>query len=250
MNKDSIFTFNRYYLQLTACEDDIHSVVVTITEGTIALKIYDDITPALSAILRAWSTRTSCCWISFKIPRTKLHAIREKWLEEYGTGLSAEKRRYRRSKGLPCAWACALPVIGMEHQVECILLATEEALLAKSGPFSRERWKTKPPEVSDFVILRDKRHRGDSVWTWRIQNQQFGLIRCHLIDFIKKSDIAAVAMISNHIVRFYPMFGGIRRQIRRLLKEASKLWVSITKSGFPGPNPELLPMMIGFKKEP
>jgi hypothetical protein len=69
------------------------------------MKIYDDITPGLTAILRYWSTGTSKCWISFTVHRDKLPSIKEKWLEEYGTGLSSEKRRYRKNKGLPCAWA-------------------------------------------------------------------------------------------------------------------------------------------------
>lgn len=211
------------------------------------MKIYEDITPGLQAILRTWSTGTSACWVSFKVHRDKLQGIKEKWLEEYGTGLSSEKRRYRKNKGLPCAWACAIPVLGIEHQVECILLATSEALNAKEGPFSREKWITRPPEISDFVIVREKKERGDSVWTWKIQNKQLGILEQNLISIIKTSDAKRVAIAANHMVKFYPMFSGVRRQIRRLLHASTKLWVASRKTSFPGPDYRNLPSLIGFK---
>jgi hypothetical protein len=137
----------------------------------------------------------------------------------------------------------------MEHQVECILLATGEALDAKVGPFSREKWITRSPEVSDFVMLKEKKERGDSMWSWKIQNKQLGMLEQNLIALVKSADASRVAIASHHMVKFYPMFGGIRRQLRRVLIGASKLWLATMKTPFPGPDPNALPAMVGFKKE-
>lgn len=214
------------------------------------MRIFDDLTPALQSILRSWSTGSVVCWISFRVHRDKLQSIKEKWLEEYGTGLSSEKRRYRKGKGLPSATACAIPVLGMPHQVECILLASAEALKVNNeSPFSREKWITRPPEVSDFVMLKEKKERGDSCWTWKINNKQLGMIERNLSAVIKSADASAVARAAHHMVRFYPMFGGVRRQLRRSLHSARKLWIATCKTAFPGPDPDKLPMMVGFKKE-
>ncbi len=214
------------------------------------MKIFDDITPALQSILRSWSTGSVVCWISFRVHRDKLPSIKEKWLEEYGTGLSSEKRRYKKSKGLPCASACAIPVLGMPHEVECIMLASAEALTAGSqSPFSREKWITRPPEVSDFVMVKEMKERGDSTWTWKINNKQIGMLERDLTALVKSSDGSAVAKSSHHMVRFYPMFSGVRRQLRRSLHSARKLWVANCKSTFPGPDPDKLPMMVGYRKE-
>ncbi len=213
------------------------------------MKHYDDITPALQGILRSWSTGDTLCWIGFRVEREKLEGIRSKWIENYGTNLSAEKRRWRREKGLPTAWGCSMPVLGYPDQVECVLLASRDALSAKDGPFSKEKWKTCPPEASDFVMVREPRERRDYAWTWRIKNRQLGLLDHHLVMLVKAGDAGAVAKTSYQWVRFYPLFGGIRRQIRRMYRGSSKLWMASKKSNWPGPDPEHLPAMIGFKKE-
>jgi hypothetical protein len=213
------------------------------------MKIYEDITPALQGILRSWSTGDTSCWVSFRIDRAKLEGVREKWMEAYGTGLSAEKRRWRRSKGLPTAWACALPVLGNPYQVECVLLASSEAVTVNIGPFSREKWVVRPPEVSDFVIVKEPRERRDYAWTWRIQDRQAALLEQHMSALVKSGDHIAVKVEAEHWIRFYPMFGGVRRQLRRMVRSGEKLWLATRKSLWPGPNSETLPMMVGFRNE-
>jgi hypothetical protein len=214
-----------------------------------AMKTYDNITPALQAILRYWSSSGAVCWIGFHIDRDKLESVKNKWLEQYGTGLSAEKRRWRREKGLPRAWACAMPMLGLPHKVEVVLLASAEALTIQVGPFSREKWITRPPEASDFVMVKEARERGDSAWTWRIKNHQAGLLESHLVALVKSGNASDVAHASRHMTRIYPAFGGVRRQLRRILRSAAKLWGATTRSSWPGQNPDELPMMVGFKKE-
>ncbi len=214
-----------------------------------SMKIYDDITPALQGILRSWSTGNTCCWIAFRVHKEKLPGIQEKWLEHYGTGLSAEKRRWRRSKELPTAWGCALPVLGFPHQVECVLLASAEALAIQDGPFSREKWRTCPPEVSDFVIAKEPRERRDYAFTWRIQNRAAGILEQHLTSLVKSADAGDVSRVVNHWLRFYPMFGGVRRQLRRIVGAGRKLWGATHHTDWPGADPDKLPMMVGFRKE-
>jgi hypothetical protein len=137
----------------------------------------------------------------------------------------------------------------MPYEVECILLASMSALDAKDGPFSREKWHTSPPEVSDFVMIKEPRERRDYAWTWRIQNRQLGLLETHLTALVKSGDAKSISETTRHWVRFYPLFGGVRRQIRRMLNSGQKLWQACQGSTWPGQNSECLPAMVGFRKE-
>lgn len=214
------------------------------------MRQYDDITPALQAILRSWSTGGTQCWISFLIGSEKIDGIDKKWTDDLGIRLSADKRRWRRNKGFPTAWAASAPVLGKPHLREVILMASEVALsAAPDTPWGRENWHTRPPEFSDFVMVHEPRDRRDYAWTWRIQNRQLGLLEQNLVAIVRGGDGAAVAEAAFHLVRIYPMFGGVRRQLRRLLNGSRKLWAATRGSNWPGPNPDTLPMMVGFRAE-
>ena len=171
-----------------------------------------------------------------------------KWTEVYGTRLAAYQRQDKKQKGLPTAVAVAAPVLGKPDVKEVILMATEFASTIKVGPFSREKWSTRFPEFSKFVIVHEARDRGDSSFTWRIQERDMGMLDKHMAHLIKCGDGRQVAAEAHHWVKFYPMFGGVRRQIRRALNGARKLWAANFKdSAWPGPDPEKLPAMVGFK---
>lgn len=213
------------------------------------MRHFDDITPALQAVLRSWSTGDTACWVSFLADEGKVSGIDSKWTDTYGTRLSAEKRRWRRSKNLPTAWAASIPVLAAPHQRQLVLVASADALHA-GDQWARETWRRDPPEISDFVMVREPRERGDYAWTWRIQQRQVALVEQHLISLIKSSDAAGAFEYSRYIVRFYPMFGGVRRQVRRMLRSASKLWIVSTKTEWRGQDPETLPAMVGYRKEP
>lgn len=212
------------------------------------MRHFDDITPALQAVLRSWSTGDTACWVSFVVDEDKVAGIDAKWSDIYGTRLSAEKRRWRRSKNLPTAWAASLPVLGSPHKRQLVLMASADALRA-GDQWSREKWKHDPVEVSDFVLVREPRERGDYSWTWRIQVRQAALVEQHLISLVKSGDAAAAFEYSRYVCRFYPMFGGVRRQLRRMLRSASKLWVATSKTEWRGQDPETLPSMVGYRKE-
>ena len=213
------------------------------------MKIYDDLTKGMQAILRSFSSGDTCYWISFKIHVDKVDSLRNKWVDNYGTNLSSEKRRYRKNHGLPTAQGLAVPVLGMPHMMECILLVSEEAKDMKEGPFSREKWNENPPELGDFVMIKEPRNRRDYAWTWRIQNRQYGLLEQHLIACVKAGNAPGVNQETQHWTRLYPLFGGIRRQLTRMFKGARKLWDASQDSHWPGIDPDHLPMMVGFRNE-
>lgn len=213
------------------------------------MKIYDDLTPALQSILLHF-TRGYTHWISIKTAQEKLPALDEKWAEVYGTRLAAYQRQDKKQKGLPTAVAVVGPVIGAPGEVQVILMATEFASSIEVGPFRKEKWNTRLPEFSKFVIVHEPRDRGDYAWTWRVQERDMGLMEKHLTSLVK-SRRDEVGPTTRHMVAFYPMFGGVRRQFRRSLFSARKLWNALySESGgqWPGPDPDSLPMMVGFKK--
>jgi len=214
------------------------------------MKIYEDLTPALKAILFHY-TRGYALWNSFEVDAEKLDGIANKWNENYGTNLPSWKRHDRKMKELPTAVGLAGPVIGKPGRLQLIVLATPfaEAVLPHSQWF-REKWIKRPPEFSDFVMVREPREGSGYVWTWRIQERVLDGLEKYLTTLVKLGDAAQVRHESHHWVRFYPMFSGVRRQIRRMYLGASKLWMATQKSPWPGPKPETLPCMVGFKKDP
>ena len=215
----------------------------------VGMKIYDDLTPALQTVLLHW-TRGYTCWTSTEpLPRAKAELVlRAKWAETYGTSLPAWKRQDRKQKGLPNAVALGVPVVGLPEHLQLILMATQDALTAPQiSPFSREKWLTRCPELSDYVIVHEPRERGDYAWTWRLQERVTTSLEKHLVSLVSKGDAAQVRKETMQWIRFYAMYGGVRRQLRRLLKSGKKLWEGKIKTAWPGPDPESLPAMIGFR---
>ena len=214
------------------------------------MKIYDDITPALKAILFHF-IRGYTVWTSFIVPAEKVEGIASKWAEAYGTQLPAWKRQDRKEKKLATAVALAGPVISRPGMRQVMLMATDHALtMPKASDWSREKWLTRLPEFSDFVIVHEPREGAGYAWSWRIQDRVLGGLEKHLTTLVKIGDGGQVRHETMHWVRFYPLYGGVRRQIRRMYRGAEKLWMATRKSPWPGPDPERLPVMIGFKKDP
>lgn len=213
------------------------------------MKIYDDLTPALQSVLLHW-TRGYTCWTTTEaLPKAKVEAIlRGKWAENYGTNLPAWKRQDRKQKGLPNAIALAAPVVGLPDQMQLVLMATQDALaVLETSPFSREKWLVRCPELSDYVIVHEPRERGDYAWTWRLQEKVIAGLENRMVSLIGRIDAAELRKETSQWVRFYAMYGGVRRQLRRLLRSGQKLWSRKHKTPWPGPDPESLPAMVGFR---
>lgn len=212
------------------------------------MRIYDDLTTGLQAVLLHW-TKDYRCWVTCSVPLPKVASISDKWAEIYGTLLPAWKRQDRKEHGLPNAVAMALPVLGQPGVCQLVLMATETAVnMAQTTPWARERWSTRCIEIGDFVVVHEPRPRGDYAWTWRLQERAVVGLRRYARGLIEARDIAALARETQHWVRLYPMYGGVRRQMRRLLLELRKLWQHKKSGAWPGPDPEALPMMVGFRK--
>lgn len=209
------------------------------------MKIYENITPALKEIRRSHGNGYTN-WVSFIVDKEKATGIKEKWSETYGTLLPAWKRNDRKNKNLPLAVSYAAPVLSRPGKLEVILLAW----LPDSVPpaWTKENWRRDLPVFSEFVLVKEPNATRNYVWTWRLQDQTLGGIEKHLITLVKSGDAGAVRYETEHMVRLYPMFSGVRRQIRRLFRSAAKLWLATSKSPWPGPDPENLPAMVGFRK--
>ncbi len=214
------------------------------------MKIYDDLTPSLKAILFHF-IKGYTVWTSFTVEAEKVGSIGEKWAETYGTQLPGWKRQDRKAKKLPTAVAVAAPVIGRADLRQVILMATEFALaMPENSPWRKEKWLTRLPEFSDFVIVHEPRDEAGYVWSWRIKERVLGGLQNHLTTLVKVGDAAQVRHETQHWTRFYPMYGGVRRQIRRMFRGAEKLWTATRKTPWPGQDPEKLPVMVGFKPDP
>ncbi|MBV8656585.1 MAG: hypothetical protein JO142_02050 [Burkholderiales bacterium] len=212
------------------------------------MKSYDDLTEALQAILLHYS-RGYTVWVQIETTADKLPALREKWAEQYGTLLPAWKRQDRKQKGLPNVVAVAAPILSRPGKREVILMSTGDALRqSDASPFAREKWLQRLPEFSEFVLVHEPRPRGDYAWTWRLQERVAGGLEKHLKTLAKAGDAVALGAETHHMVKLYPLFGGVRRQIRRVLHSTRKLWLASRRGDWPGPDPDHLPAMIGFRR--
>lgn len=212
------------------------------------MKRYEHMTDILKVILLNYQ-RGYTCWVSFDTRPEKLPELATKFRDEYGTHFSPAERHRRKRKGLPNAVAFIGPDYGRPDRVRVFLMATEHAKTFAVGPFSREKWNVVPPEYSRFHMLQEPRDRGDYAWTWRIQNKEYGVLEQFLTALVKEGKVDDVATQTARLVSMNPLFGGVRRQVRRLLKGAQKLWVGINKEkrAWPGPDPDRLPMMGSYK---
>ncbi|MDD3380893.1 MAG: hypothetical protein PHD68_06770 [Rugosibacter sp.] len=208
------------------------------------MRIYENITPALTEILRSYRNGYTH-WVSFFIDKEKVPAIGEKWSESYGTLLPPWKRNDRKHKNLPLAVAYAAPVLSRPGALEVILMAW----LPENAPVLwRENWRHDLPTYSEFVLVKEPNSTKKYVWTWKLQDRVLAGIEKHLIVLVKSGEASAVRHETEHMIKLYPMFSGVRRQIRRLFRSATKLWLATSKLPWLGPDPENLPAMIGFRK--
>lgn len=208
------------------------------------MKIYENITPALTEIRRSHGNGYTH-WVSFVIDKEKVPSIGKKWSETYGTLLPPWKRNDRKHKNLPLAVAYSAPVLSRPGMLEVILMAW---LPENASVLWRENWRHDLPVFSEFVLVKEPNATKNYVWTWRIQDRVLAGIEKHLIALVKSGDASAVRYETEHMIKLYPMFSGVRRQLRRMFRGAAKLWQATAKSQWPGPDSENLPAMVGFKR--
>lgn len=211
------------------------------------MKTYDDLTTGLQAVLMQATRGYSWC-VTFEIERSKVTALTEKWIDHYGVNLPPWKRFERKRIGLPNAWAGVIPVPGAGHRARVVLLRTDADLskLPPESPWHREQWRDRV-EVGDFLIARDQRDRRDYTTTIKLSPRCLHGLEGHWRAVANES-LEQLANEADRAVRFYPLFGGVRRQLRRLIRGYVKLWAKRRPDRpWPGPDPEALPTMQGFR---
>lgn len=209
------------------------------------MKNYDNLTDGLRTVLMMYN-KGYVNHVAFLTSEEKIPALDEKWATELGTQLPPHKRHYRKSKGLANAVAYAMPVIDSD-KTQVILMATAEVKnMPDKTEWKRQNWTTRFPEISRFHMLTESRpaRNGKPVaLTWRINNTDLGEEAKYLNHLVHLGNPRDVDYQSAKIVSFYPMFGGVRRQIRNMLKQSARLWQHKHKSDWPGLNPDELPIM-------
>jgi hypothetical protein len=206
------------------------------------MKKFDDITPALQSIRTNFS-RGYTRWISFSVEAEKVDHIFDKWVDEFGTQLPSWKRQDRKQKKLANAVALSMPILSSK-KIIVFLMVTEEVMnMPIETEWQKQKWETKPVEADQFVMVKEPRPSQGYVWTWRLQNRVQDGLGAHLTALIKHGDTHSVQKETNHWARLYPMYGGVRRQIARLLRSGEKLWVATKKTPWPGQQADYLPIM-------
>jgi hypothetical protein len=215
------------------------------------MKIYQHQTDALLAILLMW-TRGYRYAVVFEVRNDKLAPIAEKFAENFGTNLPAWKRYERKRKGLPNGWVCAMPKAGFPGTSIVVLMASFETLdnLAEASPWRREKWRpAERIEIGDYRIApQDKRDRGDHGDTIKLTTRTITGLESYWRALASQGQFDKIVDESWRAVQFYALFGGVRRQLRRLIRSYKKLYEARLKKPWPGPNPEALPSIGSFRK--
>jgi hypothetical protein len=214
------------------------------------MKIYEHQTDALRAILMMW-TQGYRYAVTFETKNEKLDALSLKLSENYGTLLPAWKRYERKKKKLPNGWACAMPKASYPGQSIVVLMASFASLdhLDPASPWRRERWQPADKvEIGDYRIAQnDKRDRRDHADTIKLTARTLSGLENYWRALASQGQFDKLADEASRAVRFYTLFGGVRRQLRRLIRGYAKLYQARLKKPWPGPDPEALPSIGRFR---
>ena len=214
------------------------------------MKNYDDLTTGMQSILlhfsRGYVLSTAEPII---VSIEKVNSISEKFIDLYGTNLPAWKRFQRKTNGLPNCIGVIIPIVGNPYKKQIVLLCTEHkpSDLNEHNPFLNEKWQSKIL-VGDFEIAKDQRDKGDSAFSWKLKKSALLGLDAHLKNMLKKGNWHQLIEELSKCVKFYPLFGGIRRQLRRIISGYKKLYEKKHTAEWNGPDPNNLPRMVGFRK--
>ncbi|MDE1988847.1 MAG: hypothetical protein KGI82_00105 [Betaproteobacteria bacterium] len=187
--------------------------------------------------------------ITFTTPWEKLSSLDKKWAEEFGTHFPPHQRYARKQKGFANAIALAGPVVAQPEFAQAILMATPEALqMPKASPWARQNWVDRYPSFSNYRMTKENRTNGEVALTWRLDDEELEKFRKYLVTLAQTGNARDLAWATREAVRFHPMFGGVRRQLRRTFREIERLWRHLHKTPYPGPDPESLPSIGRFRK--
>ena len=188
--------------------------------------------------------------VTFEVDISKLDAIAAKFDANFGTNLPGWKRYERRKKGLPNAWACSFPIGQRKAQVLLMMDSTPDDLrdFDATSPWARERWRpVESLEIAAYSIACDRRDRGDWAYTFRLSPRVLRGLQDYW-RMLGSSHLEQLVFEAERAVASYALFGGVRRQLRRLIRGYAKLYQRKIGKPWPGPDPEQLPFVAGFRK--
>lgn len=189
-------------------------------------------------------------WTGFQTPIDKISALDEKWSLSLGIHEPGWKRQDRKQKGIPNAIAVFGQVFSRPSMCEIVLMATENARhVAPNSPyhaFLREQWRDDLPRFSHFEMAHmPTEAQGKLTWTWKIRKLELSQIEKHLIFLCDQRDVEMLKRETHSLARNFPMYNGIRSQVRRLLRHVQRKSAACHIQ-YLGPDPENLPAMLRF----
>jgi hypothetical protein len=99
------------------------------------------------------------------------------------------------------------------------------------------------------LYYQDKRDRGDHADTIKLTTRTITGLESYWRALATQGRFDELAQDAERAVRFYVLFGGVRRQLRRLIRSYKKLYEAKLKRDWPGPDPEKLPSIGKFRKQ-
>lgn len=227
------------------CDD---ACCVMLDDGEDMMKLLH-ITESMQSIL-LHHQRGYTLWTGFQTPIDKISALDEKWSLSLGIHEPGWKRQDRKQKGIPNAIAVFGQVFSRPSMCEIVLMATENARhVAPNSPyhaFLREQWRDDLPRFSHFEMAHmPTEAQGKLTWTWKIRKLELSQIEKHLIFLCDQRDVEMLKRETHSLARNFPMYNGIRSQVRRLLRHVQRKSAACHIQ-YLGPDPENLPAMLRF----
>jgi len=94
--------------------------------------------------------------------------------------------------------------------------------------------------------LKNKRDRRDYADTIKLTKHTISGFENYWRALASQGQLEKIADEAARAVQFYAPFGGVRRQLRRLIRSYKKLYEARLKTPWPGPDPESLPSIGRF----
>ena len=96
-------------------------------------------------------------------------------------------------------------------------------------------------------MVRELNNQGKATWTRKLQDSVYERLSRYMTSIVKERNAVAIRAECEAWTKYYPYFGGVRRQFQRLLKSAIKLWSNLNRAPWPGLHVHELPMLVGFR---
>lgn len=205
------------------------------------MKIYKSTLDAIRGITQQ-NSHGYPCWVIFQVDESKLDGIKKKFAEAYGTQEPPHRRQARVKKNIPNAVVLAAPVRALTGKFDVILLATSNAVKQQADSvWCKESWRT---DLIHFARFQQKRvqsmGKNALVMSWVIEAAELAAIDVYLTNLLRTNP----SQYHNAVIdtlHANPMVGGVRKQLRKVLR-GHQAWCRAIGKPFPSRiNPNNLP---------